>query len=189
MRKIKMFSMVSVDGFFAGEDGNIDWHTVDDEFNKFALEVISTVDMLVFGRITYQLFESYWPTAAEDSNESPEDKQIADFINKAHKVVFSKSLTEVDWEGAELMHDIDPEVVKGWKQQDGKDIIIYGSGSVVAEMTNLGLIDEYNLMISPVILGMGKPLFEGLDISLKLKLLSSRVFKSNGNVLLSYAGN
>ena len=182
MRKLKVFNMISVDGFFAGKDGNIDWHTVDDAFNKYALEVISGIDTILFGRVTYQLFESYWPTADDD-------QEIADFINHARKVVFSKTLKKVDWEGAELFNEIDPDVFKKWKAQPGKDMIIYGSGTLVSELTNLGLIDEYHFMVSPVVLGTGKPIFKDLDMSLKLRLLETREFKSNGNVLLSYADN
>jgi len=188
MRKIRMFNMISVDGFFAGEDGNIDWHTVDDEFNAFAIENMSSVDTYIFGRVTYQLFASYWPEAIKDPASNDEERHIGKTINDARKIVFSKTLKDVSgWAGSELYSDIDPAEVKKWKAQDGKDLIIFGSGSIVCQFTELGLIDEYGFMVSPVILGAGKPLFTGLDMSLKLKLLSAREFKSNGNVLLTYA--
>ncbi len=180
-----MFNLVSLDGFFAGEDGNIDWHVVDDEFNKAAVAMIKPFDTILFGRVTYQLFESYWPGAAKDPAISKEDRIIANKINKMTKVVFSKTLKKITWEHSKLVTgDLRKEVAK-LKEQDGRDIIIYGSGTIVQQLTNLGLIDEYQLMVNPVILGKGKPLFKVMKDKLNLKLFKTKTFVS-GNVLLSY---
>ena len=141
MRKIVMFNLVSLDGYFAGLDGNIDWHQVDDEFNTFAIEQTASFGGLVFGRTTYQLFESFWPQALKDPKTSDDDRKIAQTIDDIWKMVFSTTLTETTWKNTKLYHKIDPEEVKSWKQWDGKDIAIFGSGSIVQQFAKLGLID------------------------------------------------
>ncbi|HEV8340242.1 MAG TPA: dihydrofolate reductase family protein [bacterium] len=184
MRKIIMFNLVSVDGFFAGPDGNIDWHVVDDEFNKAAVEMIKPFDTIVFGRVTYQLFESYWPNAAKDPATSKEDRIIANKINEMNKIVFSKTLTGVQWENARLLKEIVPEELARMKQESGKDMVIYGSGTIVRQLTNLGLVDEYRVLVNPVVLGKGKPLFTDVN-RVNLRLVGTKTF-SSGNVLLDY---
>lgn len=185
MRKIIVFNLLSLDGYFAGTDGNIDWHHVDDEFNDFAIEQTSQLGGLIFGMTTYKIFEDFWPKAVHDPKMSPEDRKIAQIIDDIWKIVFSKSLKEVTWKNSKLYHEIDPKEVKKWKEDDGKDLAIFGSGTIVQQMTNLGLIDEYRFLINPVILGKGKPMFTNPDEMLKLDLRKTRTFK-NGNVLLTY---
>jgi len=184
MRKIIVFNLVSLDGFFAGVDGNIDWHNVDDEFNKFAIEQTRTFGAIIFGHTTYQLFESYWPVALRDPKTSPDDREVAQIIDNIQKIVFSKTLENVTWNNSKLFKEIIPEEIKELKQQEEKDIVIFGSGTIVQEMTNLGLIDEYRFLVNPIILGEGRPMFSNIK-KLKLKLLSTRIFE-NGNVLLCY---
>ena len=184
MRKIVMFNLVSLDGFFAGADGNIDWHVVDEEFNQAAIEMIRSYDTILFGRITYQLFENYWPKAALDPKISKEDKIIANKINKMRKIVFSKTLDKVTWKNSELVKGNIENEVKKIKKSPGRDIVIYGSGTIVQQLATAGLIDEYRIMVNPVVLGSGKPLFKDVSI-LNLKLIDTRVFRS-GNVLLNY---
>lgn len=182
MRKIVVFNMITIDGFFAGIDGNIDWHTVDDEFNTFAIEHTSEFGGLIFGRTTYQIFESFWPEALKDPNTSVDDRKVAQIIDETPKFVFSTTLKETTWKNTQLYHDIDPEEIRKWKEQDGKDLAIFGSGTIVQQFTKLGLIDEYRLMINPVVLGQGKPMFTE---KLNLTLFNTRIF-GNGNVLLYY---
>lgn len=184
MRKIVVFNLISIDGYFAGEDGNIDWHNADDEFNKFGVEQTKTFGTIIFGRTTYQLFESYWPVVLKDPKTSPDDLEIAQTIENAEKIVFSKSLTDVTWKNTKLFHEINPEEVKKWKESNDKDMVIFGSGTIVQAFTKLGLIDEYRMLVNPVILGKGKPMFKDVD-QMKLKLINTRTF-GNGNVLLSY---
>jgi dihydrofolate reductase len=186
MRKIIMFNLVTLDGFFAGVDGNIDWHNVDDEFNKFAIKQTSEFGTILFGRTTYELFESYWPKALIDPKTSKDDLKIAKIIDEVEKIVFSKNLKEVTWKNSKLFRKIDIEEVRKLKRQKGKDMAIFGSGTIVQQFTNLGLIDEYRLMVNPVILGKGKPLFKDLRDMQSLKLLKTRTFK-NGNILLFYS--
>jgi dihydrofolate reductase len=185
MRKIIVFNMITLDGYFADENGNIDWHQVDDEFNEFAVEQTAEFGGIIFGKTTYQMFEEYWPAELKNPKTSSEDRKIAQMIDDTWKLVFSKTLKEVTWNNSKLYHEIDPEEVKHWKEYDGKDMVIMGSGTIVQQFTNLGLIDEYRLMVNPIVLGEGKPLFDNLKEKLDLKLLKSREFK-NGNVLLYY---
>jgi len=185
MRKIIVFNLISLDGFFAGEDGDISWHNVDDEFNKFAIEQTASFGAIIFGRTTYQLFESYWPDALKDPKTGPEDLEIARTIDDIEKIVFSKTLKSVAWKNSKLFHEIDPEEIKKWKIKDGKPMAIFGSGTIVQQMTNLDLIDEYRFMVNPVVLGKGKPMFANLKDKFNLKLLDTKIFK-NGNVLLYY---
>jgi dihydrofolate reductase len=185
MRKIIVFNMVSVDGFFAGVDGNLDWHNVDDEFNKFAIEQTREFHTILFGRTTYQLFESFWPAVLKDPKTSEDNRKIARNINDIEKFVFSSTLEKVTWNNSKILKKIDSEEIKKLKQEPGKDMVIFGSGTIVQAMTNLNLIDEFRLMINPVILGQGKPMFKDMKNKVNLKLLNTKTFK-NGNVLLCY---
>jgi dihydrofolate reductase len=178
MPKIMVFNMVSVDGFFAGTDGSINWHNVDGEFNEFAAKQTGEFGMLIFGRVTYDLMANYWPTDQARKN----DPIVAKIMNTTPKIVFSKNLQKATWNNTSLVSDINVDEIKQLKEQSKKDMAIFGSGQIVREFAKLGFIDEYRLMVNPVILGTGKPLFKEL---MKLKLLKSREFK-NGNVLLTY---
>ena len=187
MRKIVVFNLVSLDGFFARTNGDIDWHNVDDEFNQFAIEQTRKVGAILFGRVTYQMFEYFWPKAVNDPKMSKEDLIIADIINNIEKIVFSKTLKKVEekpnWKNVRLFKGIKPADIKKLKQQPGKDMVIFGSGTIAQQMTRLGLVDEIRLPVNPVVLGSGKPMFKDPQ---KLKLLRTRTFK-NGNVLLCYS--
>lgn len=188
MRKVIMFNRVSVDGFFAGPNGEIDWFIVDPELDE-ALHPMGhpdTVlpDMVLLGRVTYQLFESYWPKVAADPSATKEERIIADELNQMTKVVFSKTLKEVSWENTKLVKGDVTKEVSSLKQGKGSDILIFGSGTIVQQLTAGGLIDEYLFAVTPVILGAGKSLFNGVK-KRELELLEARSFKS-GNVLLHY---
>jgi dihydrofolate reductase len=184
MRKIIMFNFVTVDGYFSGADGNIDWHPVDDEFNAFAVDFISQCDTALFGRVTYDLFASFWPTAVSDASLTADDHTIAKALNDMRKIVITHDKLDSDWQHSEAWQDLDAGKIQELKQEDGKDIVIYGSGTIVKQLTDLGLIDEYQMIVAPVILGGGRSLFEG-DQRKQLTLTGTKVF-SKGNVLLSY---
>lgn len=188
MRKVIMFNRVSVDGFFAGPNGEIDWFIVDPELDK-ALHEMSQQDavppdMVLLGRVTYQLFESVWPKVAADPKAPKEARNIANELNQMTKVVFSKTLKEVYWENTKLVKGDVAKEVGELKQGKGSDILIFGSGTIVQQLTAVGLIDEYLFAVTPVILGAGKTLFSGVQ-KLDIELLEARTFKS-GNVLLYY---
>lgn len=173
--------MVTLDGFFEGPDGNIDWHNVDEEFNEFAIDQLKTLGALVFGRVTYEGMAGYWPTEAARAN----DPVVAGYMNGLPKIVFSKTLDKAEWNNTTLVKgEIGAEVAK-LRRQPGNDLIIFGSANLAASLTKLGLIDEYRIMLNPVVLGQGTPLFQGIDEKLNLKLLKARTFRS-GNVLLYY---
>jgi len=184
MRKIVVFNLVSLDGFFAGEDGNIDWHRVDDEFNKFAIDQTSEFSSFLFGRVTYELFEGFWPRALKDPKTSEDDRKIAKILEDSEKIVFSSTKTSTMWSNSKIVDEIKPEEILELKELQEKDIAIFGSGTIVRELTNLGLIDEYRLLVNPIILGKGKLLFSNVK-QLDLKLQNTRKF-NNGNILLTY---
>jgi len=181
MRKVILFNMITLDGFFSGPNGEIDWHNVDQEFNEFAIEQLSTAGGLIFGRVTYEVMASYWPTplAIED------DPVVAGKMNSIPKFVFSRSLRSADWENTRLIHRDAAGEILNLKQQPGGDLFIFGSANLAASLTRQGLIDEYRLMLNPVVLGDGRPLFDELDERLSLRLIKTKVFAS-GNVLLTY---
>ncbi len=180
MKKIIAFEWLSLDGFIGGPNGETDWFVWDQEIEKFAKEYQSKIDTMLFGRITYEVMASYWPTTAS----STEDPMITDFMNNTNKIVFSKTLEKVEWKNSTLSKEIIPGEIKKLKQEAGKDIIIYGSGSIVSQLMKLGLIDEFQIMINPVVLGGGKPLFRKVEKS-NLKLLTTRSF-TGGSVLLNF---
>lgn len=182
-----MFNMVSVDGYFADVNGGIEWHQVDDEFNQFAAQFIQRFDTALFGRKTYDLFVSYWPTALEDSSISQENAAIAQKLQAMKKIVVTSSRPSADWSNTEVWPEPNPQSIKAFKEEAGNDIVIYGSGSVVQQLSAQKLIDEYWFCISPIILGAGRQLFDVASTQ-SLQLIESRAFGS-GNVLVGYSAN
>ncbi len=186
MRKIIVFNLVSLDGYFSRINGDLDWHNVDDEFNQFAVRETQKFGKILFGRITYKIFEDFWPKALTDPKMSEADHKIAKIIDDIEKIVFSKTLKNVSWKNTKLFHEIDSREIKKLKQTRGRDMVIFGSGTIVQALTNFGLIDEYWLLVNPIVLGRGKQLFPHMKDILKIKLLKTKTFK-NGNVLLCYS--
>jgi dihydrofolate reductase len=181
MRRVIFQMMVTLDGCFEGPDGDISWHTVDAEFNEYAIDLLDTVDTLLFGRITYELMAGYWPTPDAIKN----DPIVADKMNTLPKIVFSRTLDKVEWNNTRLVREHVPEEVLKLKQQPGGDLAIFGSSDLALTFIEHGLIDEYRIFVSPLVLGNGKPLFKGIRDKLNLKLAKTRTFR-NGNVLLCY---
>lgn len=184
MRKIIAFTLVSVDGYFAGPNGEIDWFNHDDEDNKFSAEQAKPSTTLIFGHTTYEMMKSYWPTSVALKN----DPIVAGIMNGVSKIVFSKSMKSVEdgpvWKNTRVFHGINPEAIATLKDQGDGDITILGSGTIVQQFARLGLIDEYCLLVTPVVLGNGKYLFKGVD-RMNLHLLETRTFR-NGKVFLRY---
>jgi len=181
MRKVIFFMLTSLDGYFEGPDRDINWHTVDDEFNEFAIQQTGEFGALLFGRVTYELMAGYWPTEAAKRD----DPVIAGLMNSLPKMVFSKTLEKADWNNTRLVKDNLVEEVSKLKEQPGKDIAIFGSSDLAVTCIEHGLIDEFRIMVNPVVLGDGKPLFQGIKDKLDLKLIKTKSFKS-GNILLYY---
>jgi dihydrofolate reductase len=183
MRTIAVLNRVSIDGFFAGPNGEMDWFIPDAEVDR-AWHEGRQADTLLCGRVTYQLFEGHWPKVGADPNAPKEARIIADEMDQLTKVVFSRTLKEVTWKNTRLVHDDVVGEARKLKQGPGAGIMIFGSGTIVQQLADQALIDEYLLTVTPVILGSGKPLFK--DVSkLNLELSEARGFKS-GNVLLHY---
>lgn len=180
MGKLSSFQFITLNGFYKGPDNDISWHRHGGEESAFAEEGAQSNSTLLFGRITYEMMASFWPT--------PEAQQsmpvVAEGMNKSEKIVFSRTLKTATWNNTRIVKDNIEAEVKRLKES-GKSMTILGSGSILTQLANSGLIDEYQVMIDPVALGSGTPLFKGLQHQLDLQLINSRVFKS-GVVLLSY---
>jgi dihydrofolate reductase len=181
MKKIYLFNMISLDGFFEGPDREIDWHNVDEEFNEFAEQQLNETDTILFGRATYELMANYWPTEIAIKN----DPVIANKMNTISKIVFSNTLKNAGWNNTRLTKkDIAEEILK-LKHQPGKDIAVFGSSKLAVTLLQLNLIDEFRIMVNPVILGNGRSLFKSIKGRHNLKLIKTKMFNS-GNVLLYY---
>lgn len=185
MRRLIMFNSITTDGYFTDSQGDMRWAydvAPDAEFDAFVAGNASGGGQLLFGRVTYQMMAGYWPTAAAQKAMPA----VAEGMNKASKVVFSRTLDKASWDNTQLLKgDLATEVRK-LKQQPGKGMAILGSGSIVAQLAPLGLIDEFQFVVTPVALGTGRTLFEGMKDRLKLKQTQSRSF-GNGKVFLCYA--
>ncbi len=182
MRKLSVFNLVTLDGYFAGPGGDISWHNVDEEFQELANAASNSGNTLLFGRVTYELMAGYWPTP----EAIREDPIVAAGMNSSEKIVFSRTLETAEWNNTRFVKDDPAAEVRRLKQGTGKGLTVLGSGSLVAQLAQAGLVDEYEILLNPVVLGGGKTMFEGVKDRFKLRLKSSRVF-GNGNVLLRYA--
>lgn len=188
MRKAYMFMMLSLDGYFEGPNHDLSWHNVDDEFNRFAVDMLRGADLFIYGRRMYQVMEEAWPRMAKDPGLSRENKEIAYLINNTPKIVISRTLNNVeereDWKNIRLSNRFDADEVRRLKEQPGKNIWVGGSELAVAFVKE-HLIDEFWFMINPVIIGKGTPILNGLGRKFGLELISSKQFRS-GNLLLCY---
>lgn len=181
MCKLILFNMMTVDGFFEGPAREIDWHNVDNEFNAFAIEQLNSASLLIFGRVTYELMAGYWPTP----NALSDDPVVAEKMNSIQKIVFSKTLDVADWNNTRLIKELTPEECIKLKQQNDRDIYIFGSANLASAFRKLDLIDEYRIIINPLLLGQGISLFKFAGQKQELKLIKTKTFGS-GNILLYY---
>jgi dihydrofolate reductase len=180
MRKLIMWNMVTLDGFFEGtQPWDIDFHNTGwgDELQQFSNEQMSTADLLLFGRVTYDGMAQYWSTATGET---------ADRMNGIQKVVFSRTLASADWANTRLVSTDAAEEVARLKGEPGGDILVFGSAELCASLMRAGLIDEYRLGVNPIVLGEGTPLFKPGTGPANLRLLESRPLQT-GCVLLFYA--
>ena len=180
MRKLVLFLHASLDSFVEGPNGNMDigWVSYDADLEKHAKEILSTADTVIWGRGTYQMMYDYWPTVAEDPSASQHERDHAEWIEKTAKVVFSTTLENVEWNNSKLVKDNIEEEIKNLKQQPGKDMVILGSPRFAHYLMQLDLIDEYKITVSPVLIGSGLPLFQGLKEKVNLKLIENKTFDS-----------
>jgi dihydrofolate reductase len=186
MRKIVQFMHVSLDGFVAGPNGEMDWIIVDESLFDYANDRTNRSDAALYGRNTFTMMDNYWPTAADSPNASKHDKQHSAWYKKVDKYVLSHTLKpdpskKLHVIGKDLVNEIN-ELKKG----PGQEILIFGSPSAGHSLAQLGLVDEYWLFINPVLLGKGIPMFKGLKDITKLKLQKTHAFE-NGVVCVNYS--
>jgi dihydrofolate reductase len=183
MRKLIVFNHVSLDGYFVDANSSMQWAKphADTEWNAFVAENSKGEGPLLFGRITYQMMASYWPTPMADQH----NPTLAKRMNQLQKVVFSRTLAQAEWENTRLVKSDMVEEIRKMKKESGDGMAILGSGTLVAQLAQAGLIDEFHVVINPIILGKGRTMFEGVTGPLSLKLAGSRTF-GNGNVVLRY---
>jgi dihydrofolate reductase len=182
MRSLIVFNHVSLDGYFVDKKGDMRWaHKQDPEWNEFVAGNARGGGVLLFGRVTYEMMASYWPTPMAAQN-SP---AVAEHMNNLQKVVFSRTLDRASWNNTKLVKgDLATEVRK-MKQESGQGLVIMGSGTIVSQLAQEGLIDEFQIVVCPIVIGSGRTLFEGVKEKLNLKLTKSRCF-GNGNVYTCY---
>lgn len=181
MRKLIVFNLITLDGFFEGPNQDISWHNVDGEFNDFSIQQLRSMGTILFGRVTYQMMASYWPAP----QALRDDPIVAELMNNTPKVVFSHTLQQADWHNTTLVKGEASDAIRKLKQQPGGDMFIFGSGGLVSSIAPHDLIDEYRLIVNPVFLGSGVLMLRGLNERQHLKLLRTQTFQS-GNVLLCY---
>ena len=182
MSRLVVFNQVTLDGYFTDANGDMSWaHKNDPEWNEFVEENASGGGLLVFGRITYEMMKSFWPTPMALKSFPV----VAQRMNSLSKIVFSRTLDQADWNNTKLVKgDLVAEIQK-MKNGPGEDMVILGSGSIVSQLTQAALIDEYQIVVNPVVLGKGRTMFEGVKDNVNLKQTKTRTF-GNGNVVLCY---
>jgi dihydrofolate reductase len=182
MRRLIVFNQVSLDGYIADARGDMSWaHKDDPEWTAFSSENAGGDGVLLFGRVTYDLMASFWPTPAALQSMPA----VAEGMNRMQKVVFSRKMKKATWQNTTLVKKDIVGAVTKMKHQRGPGMVILGSGSIVAQLTQAGLIDEYQVIVNPIVLGKGKTMFEGVKKKVTLRLTRTRPF-TNGNVVLWY---
>ena len=183
MRKVILDTIISLDGYYTSLKNEIDWFEFEKEEIDWSKEILRRVGTMLYGRVTYQEFSEFWPTASP----SPDgfDSEIIGQLNGLQKLVFSRTLQEAKWGPAALIRDDPVDVIERIKKEPGRDMVVVGSGTLVSALVRNDLVDEYRIRIRPIILGSGKPIFEDSKSRHKLKLVSAKSF-SNGVVALHY---
>ena len=184
MRKVIFLMHVSLDGFVAGPNGEMDWIVYNDDVEKYAHALHSQTDAAIYGRVTYQMMDSYWPSVLADPSANTQAAiNHARWYDAATKIVFSRTLDGAGRKNTVVIKDNIAEQMNHIKQQPGKNIWLLGSPSIAQEFMRLNLIDEYRLNINPVVLGSGKPLYNNLTTKLPLKLLEAKTFQGGVTAL------
>ncbi|MET3851384.1 MULTISPECIES: dihydrofolate reductase family protein [unclassified Paenibacillus] len=180
MRKLVLFLHSSLDGFVEGPNGEMDigWVSYDADLEKLAKEILSTADTVIWGRGTYQMMHSYWPSVPSNPSASQHELDHAEWIEKTNKIVFSTTLEKVEWNNSRLVKNNVKEEIMNLKQQPGRDMVILGSPRFAHYLMELDLIDEYKITVSPVLIGSGLPLFQGIKEKINLKLIENKTFDS-----------
>jgi dihydrofolate reductase len=183
LRRLIADSIISLDGYYTDPRNSIDWFDFDLGEQKWSVDINRRVDAMIFGRRTYEEFMTFWLTSRPKAIGF--DPDLIQSLNELHKIVFSKSLAEAPWKPSTIMRESPSETISKLKNQPGKDMVVVGSGGLVAALVRDGLIDEYRIRIRPIILGSGRPLFVDPNLRHPLRLVSSRAFE-NGVLGLHY---
>ena len=186
MRKIIALIHMSLDGYVAGPNGEMDWIVYNDDVEKYAHDLHDVTDAAIYGRVTFQMMEAYWTTVLDDPQSTEPARNHARWTNAATKYVISTTLKETSWQNTVFIEDNIAAEINAIKNQPGKDIWFLGSPSTAQTFLKLGLIDEYRVNVNPVVLGNGKPFFPNLDQAFILDLIESQTFEG-GVVGLRYA--
>ncbi len=184
MRRIIVHMSVSLDGFFAGPDGDISWHLVDDELHTYINEQLATMSAFLQGRVTHELMAEFWPTADQDPEIAGPMREFAGIWREMPKIVYSRTLERADW-NTTVRPEVDPAEIRALKEQPGGDMAI-GGANLIETFRRHDLVDEYRLYVNSVLLGRGRQLFGPADSPTDLELVESRRF-GNGVVLLRHA--
>lgn len=185
MRKVVLFMHTSLDGFTSGPKGEMDWINIDEEMFDYAAKRTVESDIALYGRVTYELMESYWPTAADQPNATKHDIEHSRWYNHVDKIIVSKTLKKTGRPKTRIIGKNLSTEIRKLKKEDGKDIIMFGSPSVAHSLIEENLIDHYWLFVNPILIGQGIPLFKSIKHMIKLKFLASKIFAS-GVVCLHY---
>jgi dihydrofolate reductase len=181
MRTLASFIFISLDGFYEGPNGELDWPVADEDFNDFAIRQLDEAGTLGFGRATYEHMAAYWPTEQAMANDSA----ITSRMNEKEKLVFSTTLTDASWSGTTVVRGEATEHVPAIKAAAGKELLVIGSAHLTANLAQAGVLNELRIMVCPIVLGQGRSLFEDLKNRVSLTLLRVRQFDS-GNLVLTY---
>ncbi len=185
MRKIISFMHISIDGYVAGPNGEMNWIKVDQEIFDHVGKRISKGDTALYGRITYDMMQSYWPKAGDAPNASKHDVEHSKWYNNVHKVVLSKTMKDMELANTTIIKDNLVDRIHELKQMPGSEILLFGSPTATHSLIQQDLIDGYWLFVNPIILGQGIPLFADIKDKIKLNLLTTRPF-TNGVTELNY---
>ncbi|MDD5360786.1 MAG: dihydrofolate reductase family protein [Ignavibacteria bacterium] len=176
MRKIISFMHISLDGFVAGPNGEMDWIKVDEEIFDYVSKRINEGDTSLYGRVTYRMMEDYWPTAADKPDASKHDIEHSKWYAKVHKVVLSNTIKDTGLTNTTIINGNISDRINGIKQKAGSEILLFGSPTATHSLMQLNLIDGYWLFVNPIILGQGIPLFKDIKDKTKLILLNTKQF-------------
>jgi dihydrofolate reductase len=185
MRSLVFFMHVSLDGFASGPNGEMDWIKVDDSMFDFVGTMTDKADTALYGRVTYEMMQAYWPTAAEQPGASKHDIEHSAWYKKVRKIVLSTSMNGIGLGNTIVINDGLVDKITEIKIQDGKDILIFGSPRASNSLLQAGLVDEFWLFVNPIILGKGIPVFTGVTEAINLKLIETKTFAS-GVIALHY---
>jgi dihydrofolate reductase len=187
MRKLILSVNITLDGFMAGENGELDWHFAhwNNEQMETALDQLRGIDTILLGRIAYENMALHWPKAERSRSNTAVDREYAQTMNRVQKIVFSKTLNKASWNNTMLLNEISREKILQLKTLPGKDMIIWGGVTLASAFIEQNLFDEYRISIAPIVIGKGQSISKNVTKGLRLKLLNTQIF-SNGVVTMTY---